>query len=218
MSRLQKNEKIKKKDKVMEKYDYSKELKTLYKPSPKTVQVIDVPEMAFLKIDGQGDPNHSEEFSRAVEALYALSYAIKFFVKKNMEMDYRVFPLEGLWWADDMSAFNVDDKANWKWTLMIAQPGWVDAKIVAEQNAIVAVKKNLTMLELLRYETYLEGETAQIMHIGPFSEEGPTIKKVHDFILESGKQLTGLHHEIYLSDIRKGKPENWKTVIRQPFK
>ncbi len=202
----------------MKKFDYSKELKTLYKPSAKTVSLLNVPKMSFLKIDGQGDPNQSEDFSLAVEALFALSYAIKFFVKKSTEMDYRVFPLEGLWWADDMSSFDVNNKADWKWTLMIAQPEWIDAKIVAEQTEIVSAKKSLATLKLLRYETYFEGNAAQIMHIGPFSEEGPTIEKVHSFILKSGKKLSGLHHEIYLSDIRRGKPENWKTIIRQPFK
>jgi len=201
----------------MKKYDYSKELKTLYKPSSKTVSLVEVPEMSFLKIDGQGDPNSSQDFSEAVEALFSLSYAIKFYVKKNLEMDYRVFPLEGLWWADDMSAFDANNKADWKWTLMIAQPQWVNTKFVAEQTALVAQKKKLNVLKHLRFETYFEGMAAQIMHIGPFSTEGPTIEKIHNYIIESGNTISGLHHEIYLSDIRKGKPENWKTIIRQPF-
>ena len=201
----------------MKKYDYSKELKEFYKPPAKAVSTVTVPPRPFLKIDGKGDPNNSEQFSKSVEALFSLSYAIKFFIKKNKEMDYRVFPLEGLWWADDMSAFNVANKADWKWTLMIAQPEWVNKTIVEEQREIVLQKKGLEFLKLLRYEPYDEGQAAQIMHIGPFSEEGPTIEKIHNFIRESGKQLSGLRHEIYLSDIRKGKPENWKTIIRQPF-
>ncbi len=202
----------------MKKYDYSKELKEFYKPSAKTVSAVTVPPMQFLKIDGQGDPNNSEQFSKSVEALFALSYAIKFFIKKNKEVDYRVFPLEGLWWVDDMRSFSVEDKSDWKWTLMIAQPEWVNETIVQEQREITFQKKGLNFLKLLRYEPYDEGQAAQITHIGPFSEEGSTIEKIHHFIRESGKQLAGLHHEIYLSDIRKGKPENWKTVIRQPFK
>ncbi len=202
----------------MKKYDYSKELKEFYKPSAKAVSAVTIPSLQFLKIDGEGDPNNSEQFSNSVEALFALSYAIKFFVKKNKEMDYRVFPLEGLWWADDMRTFSTENKSDWKWTLMIAQPEWIDETIVEEQREIVLQKKGLDFLKLLRYEPYDEGQAAQIMHIGPFSEEGPNIEKVHNFIRESGKQLAGLHHEIYLSDIRKGKPENWKTIIRQPFR
>ncbi len=202
----------------MKKFDYSKELKSFYKPSAKTISEVTVPSLYFLKIDGEGDPNHSDRFSQSVEALFALSYAIKFFIKKKMELDYRVFPLEGLWWADDMRAFDVENKSDWKWTLMIAQPQWVNETIVEEQRSLVLKKKGLEFLKLLRYEPYDEGKAAQIMHIGPFSDEGPTIEKVHQYITDSGKQLSGLHHEIYLSDIRKGKPENWKTVIRQPFR
>jgi len=202
----------------MKKFDYSKDLKELYKPSPKNVSEVNVPKMQFLKIDGQGNPNNSEQFSKSVEALFALSYAIKFYIKKNKEMDYRVFPLEGLWWAEDMSTFSVDKKDDWKWKLMIAQPEVVTESIIEEQRTIVLKKKDLDYLKLLRYEPYDEGQAAQIMHIGPFSEEGPTIDKIHNFIKEKGTEATGLHHEIYLSDIRKGNPANWKTVIRQPFK
>lgn len=202
----------------MNKFDYSKNLKELYKPSPKEVTIANIPPMNFLKIDGQGNPNNSEQFSKSVEALFALSYALKFYVKKNMEMDYRVFPLEGLWWADDMSAFSVENKADWKWTLMIAQPEWVDAKMLAEQTAVVARKKSLNALKLLRYETYLEGKVAQLMHIGPFSEEGPSVEKVHQFIEQIKGERSAKHHEIYLSDIRRADPAKWKTIIRQPFR
>lgn len=202
----------------MKKFDYSKDVGHLYKPSARVVSLVDVPAMSFLKIDGRGDPNQSQSFSEAVEALFSASYAIKFYVKKNMEMDYRVFPLEGLWWADDMRVFDTGNKAEWKWTLMIAQPPWVNAKIVREQIKLVEEKKKLKALKLLRYDSYFEGNAAQLMHIGPFSEEGPAIEKIHNYIIESGNHLSGLHHEIYLSDIRRGKPENWKTIIRQPFR
>lgn len=202
----------------MKKFDYSKDLKEFYKPSPKEVTIANIPTMHFLKIDGQGNPNNSEQFSKSVKALFALSYAIKFYIKKNIEMDYRVFPLEGLWWAEDMSEFSVDKKDDWKWTLMIAQPKEVNEKIIEEQRTNVIQKKDLDFLKLLRYEPYYEGQVAQIMHIGPFSEEGPSVEKVHRFLDQINGKRSAKHHEIYLSDIRRADPAKWKTIIRQPFK
>ena len=132
-------------------------------------------------------------------------------------MDYRVFPLEGLWWADDMTDFSVDKKDDWKWTLMIAQHEPVTEQIISDQAEIVSDKKNIPLVKHLRFEPYDEGQVCQVMHIGPFSEEGPTIVRLHQCIKEMGAELRGKHHEIYLSDIRKGNPENWKTIIRQPI-
>ena len=202
----------------MAKIDYKKDFKHLYRPSAKKVEIVDVPEMSFLMIDGEGDPNTSKSFQDAVEALYAVSYAIKFMVKKGvLGIDYGVLPLEGLWWADDMSKFSVEDKENWKWTLMIMQPEQVTAGLVKEAIEQVREKKNPDALSKVRFRSFAEGKAAQIMHIGPFSEEGPTIQKVHAFIKENGSQLKGKHHEIYLSDIRKAAPEKWKTIVRQPM-
>jgi len=201
----------------MKKIDYKKELKHLYKPSPKSIETIDVPEMSFLMIDGQGDPNTSKEYSDAIEALYAVSYALKFMIKKGeLEVDYGVMPLEGLWWVDDMSKFNINDKNNWKWTAMIMQPEYVTQDLFSKACQQVKKKKNPVALPKIRFESFTEGQTAQTMHHGPFSEEGPTIDRIHDFIRENGCSLVGKHHEIYLSDIRKAAPEKWKTIIRQP--
>ncbi|HBH29982.1 MAG: GyrI-like domain-containing protein [Desulfofustis sp. PB-SRB1] len=201
----------------MEKRDLKKELKHLYKPSAREVSVVEVPPMNFLMIDGAGDPNNSETFSEAVTMLFSVSYAVKFMIKKgSLAIDYGVMPLEGLWWADDMSAFTVEDKSAWYWTLMIMQPEFVTSELIDEAMAEVEKKKKL-VLDGLRFETFTQGQCAQILHIGPFSEEGPTIDKVHRFIDARGVRR-GKHHEIYLSDIRKAAPANWKTVIRQPFK
>jgi hypothetical protein len=127
-------------------------------------------------------------------------------------------PLEGLWWADDMAKFSIEDKANWKWTMMIMQPDFVSSEMIDSAILDVRKKKNPVALDELRFESLSEGECAQILHIGPFSEEGPTIEKVHRFISESGKQRAGKHHEIYLSDIRRADPAKWRTVIRQPMR
>ncbi|MCJ7483096.1 MAG: GyrI-like domain-containing protein [Thermodesulfovibrionales bacterium] len=201
----------------MNKIDFKKELKHLYQPSAKEVALVEVPAMNFLMVDGQGDPNTSRSYQEAVEALFSVAYAIKFKVKKTLAIDYGVPPLEGLWWADDMAKFSVDDKSAWMWTMMIMQPEFVNAAMVRETIAEVKAKKNPAALALLRFAPFNEGKCAQILHIGPFSAEGPTIARVHAFISSLGK-LSGKHHEIYLSDIRKADPAKWKTVIRQPLR
>ncbi|MBE0685514.1 MAG: GyrI-like domain-containing protein [Anaerolineaceae bacterium] len=201
----------------METIDFKKQLKHLYQPSTKEVVAVDVPEMNFLMVDGRGDPNTSQEYAGAVEVLFQVSYALKFMVKKgSLAIDYGVMPLEGLWWAEDMSAFTAGDKSNWLWTMMIMQPAFVTGEMVEKTIQDVKKKKNPAAISKLRLESYAEGKAAQIMHIGPFSEEGPTVDKVHQFIDARGEGR-GKHHEIYLTDIRKADPARWKTVIRQPF-
>ncbi len=202
----------------MEKIDFKKELKHLYQPSAKEVVQVEVPEMNYLMIDGVGDPNTSTAYQAAVEALFALSYAIKFTAKKgSLALDFGVMPLEGLWWADNMSNFSTDDKSDWKWTMMIMQPNFVTHDMVGRAIEEVRRKKALPVLGEVRFASFTEGMCAQIMHIGPFSSEGPTIERLHKFIADAGRKLAGKHHEIYLSDIRKAVPEKWKTVIRQPM-
>ncbi len=201
----------------MAKVDYKKELKHLYLPSSKEVSIVEVPEQQFIMIDGQGDPNTSKEFQAAVEALFSLAYALKFIVKKGkIGIDYGVMPLEGLWWSDDMATFSVEDKSDWKWTLMIMQPECVTHELFDIALQQVQKKKNLAALSKLRFKTCTEGKAAQILHLGPFSDEGPTIDKIHSFIQNNGYKASGKHHEIYLSDITKTAPEKLKTVIRQP--
>jgi hypothetical protein len=200
---------------IMKKIDLKKELKHLYLPSAKEVVQIDIPTMNYLMIDGEGDPNTSQSFAEAVECLFSVSYTIKFMIKKGpLAIDYGVMPLEGLWWADDMSRFTVEDKSNWKWTLMIMQPEFVTKEIIDTAVEQVRSKKNPAAISLIRFDRLTEGKCAQILHIGPFSEEGPTVARVHQYIDSLGKR-TGKHHEIYLSDIRKADPVKWKTVIRQ---
>lgn len=203
----------------MKKIDFTKELKHLYNPPVKVPVRVDVPAMNYLMIDGAGDPNTAPAFAAGVEALFPLAYTLKFMVKKGpLAIDYGVLPLEALWWADTMTAFATGDKSSWQWTLMIMQPDFITPEMVASALAEVHKKKKLPALAQVRFEALAEGACAQIMHIGPFSEEGLNIEKVHRFIQESGGSLTGKHHEIYLSDIRRAAPEKWKTVIRQPLR
>ena len=201
----------------MKKADYKKELKQLYLPSSKEVSVVEVPKQQFIVIDGQGDPNTSKEFQEAVEALFSLSYTLKFIVKKGKAgIDYGVMPLEGLWWSDDMTKFNVENKSDWKWTLMIMQPEFVTHELFDVALQQVQKKRTLNALSKLRLKTFTEGKAAQILHVGPFSDEGPSIDKIHSYIQINGYKASGKHHEIYLSDITKTAPNKLKTIIRQP--
>ena len=202
----------------MTKIDVKKELKHLYNPSVKEVEIVNVPLLSFLMIDGSGDPNTVQKYKDAVEALFAVSYALKFIVKKEKGVDYGVLPLEGLWWTDDMTQFSMENKDLWKWTSMIMQPEYVTEDLVDRALEQVAKKKDLPSLPKVRSESFQEGLSAQIMHIGPYSAEGPTIERLHNFIREKGFELRAKHHEIYLSDPRRSAPERMKTVIRQPMK
>lgn len=201
----------------MKKVDLKKELKELYVPSSKEVSIVKVPKMNFLMIDGIGDPNTSKAYSDSIETLYSVSYSIKFILKKEKEIDYVVMPLEGLWWTEDMSQFSTKNKDKWKWTSMIMQPDFVDKKVFEMAFEQVKIKKNLLMLSKIRFQSFNEGLSVQIMYIGPYSAETPTIEKLHKFVKESGHNLRGKHHEIYLSDPRKTAPERIKTIIRQPI-
>lgn len=201
----------------MSKVDLKKELKQLYRTPAKEVVQVEVPGFRFLMIDGKGDPNTSEAYAKAVEALFSVSYTAKFMVKKGAQgIDYAVMPLEGLWWSEDMSAFTANDRSKWRWTMMIMQPHFVEEAVIRAAIAEVKRKKALPAVDALRLENFTEGLCAQTLHIGPFSEEGPTIQRVHDFI-GARSALAGKHHEIYLSDIRRAAPARWKTIIRQPM-
>jgi hypothetical protein len=201
----------------MAKLDFKKELKHLCKPSTKEVSIIEVPEMNFLMIDGESDPNTSQAFKDAVEALYSVSYSLKFMIKREKGIDYGVMPLEGLWWMNDMAEFSRDNKGLWKWTVMIMQPQWVTRELVDKALEKIKEKKILPALQKIRFDTFAEGLSAQIMHTGPFSAEGPTIEKLHSFIKEREHILREKHHEIYLSDPHRTAVEKLKTIIRQPI-
>jgi hypothetical protein len=204
----------------MIKIDLKKQFKQLYSPPTGKISVVDVPAMNFIMIDGSGDPNTSLEYRNAIEALYALSYTLKFMVKKAKEVDYVVPPLEGLWWVDNMSQFTMTNKGDWKWTAMIMQPEYVSDDLFNRALEQVAKKKDLASLPKARFHSLHEGLSVQTMFIGPYAAEGPTIENLHLYARENGYTFNGVkqkHHEIYLSDPRKSAPEKLKTVIRQPL-
>ena len=201
----------------MKKIDVKKQLPLLYRASSKDVVEVDVPPLRYLMIDGEGDPNVSQHYVQAIKALFSASYLTKFAVKKApIGIDYGVMPLEGLWWADDWSSFITPNKSKWKWTMMIHQPSFVPYEVIQGAISEAVIGKGISAATALRLEELHEGRCAQILHIGPFSAEGPTIERVHAFI-DARSAKRGKHHEIYLSDIRRAAPEKWKTIIRQPM-
>lgn len=201
----------------METLDLLKERKLLYKPSAKEVALVEVPALSYLMVDGEGDPNTAPAYAQAVEALFTLSYTIKFQCKKGpRQIDYKVMPLESLWWAEDPRDFTLGRKDRWRWTAMIAQPEFVSAEAVAAGHAEVLRKKKEVDLARVRFEAFTEGLSAQILYVGAFADEGPAIERLHATIAAAGKTLRGKHHEIYLSDARRTAPEKRKTILRQP--
>lgn len=192
-------------------------MKDLYKPSKVQIVSVKVPKLNFLMVDGKGDPNKAKEYQDAIETLYAMSYKIKFISKKENGNDFVVMPLEGLWWSDDMATFSPGQKDDWKWTAMIMQPDVIDTKMFEIALKEVKAKKDLPSLSKIRFESYEEGLSAQVMYLGAYTDEAPTIAKIHKYIKKEGYKLTKKHHEIYLSDPRRVAPEKLKTIIRQPM-
>jgi len=194
--------------------------KPLYQPSAKHPAIVEVPDLAFLMVDGRGDPETAEPYQQALEALYSLAYTLKFTLKKDdPERDFKVAPLEGLWWADEVAPTMADlqrDRDAWNWTMMIAVPDAVTPVEVAAAREAAARKRDLPAAPLLRLERLEEGLAAQIMHVGPYSEEAATIERLHAFAAAEGYELRGRHHEIYLGDPRRTAPERLKTVLRHP--
>ncbi len=198
----------------MEKLDLRKQLKHVYEPTSKEFAFVDVPPMQFLMVDGSGDPNTSQVFQDASQALYGMAYTLKFASKKDLGIDYTVMALEGLWWSEDPAAFLLGDKGDWLWTLMIMQPDHITPDLVQQARIQVAKKNPSLALEGLRFERFHEGLSAQIMYVGPYADEGPTIARMHEFIAQNGYELNGKHHEIYLGDPRRSAPDKLKTVLR----
>ncbi len=203
---------------VMDKTDFKKTLKDLYAPTAKEFVLVEVPEMQFIMVDGIGAPSTSSAYLDAVSWLYGLAYPIKFASKTDLGRDYVVPPLEGLWWADDMNAFTEGDRDAWRWTMMIMQPEWVTDQMF-EDGQVKAAKKLGEPPETLRFGSFDEGLSVQILHVGSYADEAPTIARLHkEYLPENGLVENGHHHEIYLGDPRKVAPEKLKTILRQPVR
>jgi hypothetical protein len=202
----------------MEKLDLKKHYKALYNPPKGKFEIVDVPSLQYVQIDGAGDPNSAESYQTGVAWLFSVSYAMKFAAKAELGRDYVVGPLEALWWADDMSTFLTRKKSDWQWTIMILQPGFVTARLF-EQAVDKSGKKLGAPPSSLRLASYHEGLSVQTLHVGSYDDEASTLARLHkEFVPANGLKETGHHHEIYLSDPRKVAAEKLKTILRQPVK
>jgi hypothetical protein len=195
----------------MPKVDLKKELKPVYTASAKSVGFVNVPRLSFLMIDGYGDPD-TEEFQRAIKLLYSGSFALKSHSRKSSpERDWAMMPMEGLWWHDS-------PEAEWSWTLMIAQPPFVTKTQVKEVLKELSARKGTEDYAKARLESFAEGKCVQVLHVGPYSAEEPTIQRLIEFARANGYELSGKHHEIYVSDPNRVPPERLKTILRYPVK
>ena len=209
----------------LEKLDYKKEYRDLYLPKKKP-SIVQVPEMIFIMVDGRGNPNTGQEYQQALEVLYGLSYGIKMSKMNGSQpegyFEYVVPPLEGLWWVEntEFDGKNVTDKEKFCWTSMIRQPEFVTESVFEWAKEMLRHKKPQLDLSKVRLVKFTEGLCAQIMHVGPYDNEAASIGILETYIETEGyvQELNELrrHHEIYLGDPRKTKPENLKTVIRHP--
>ena len=204
----------------MAKIDYKKDFPEMFKaPTDKPVEV-KIPKMNYVMVTGKGSPD-SKDFQHAVEALYGVTFTIKFMPKKGVEIsgyqEYSVPPLSGLWWMGDNTSFDMHKRDEWEWTAMIMQPHFVTEKLVDQAKEMLKKKKDNPMIDKVEFKPFEEGDAVQMMHVGPYSNEGETIQKIFDYIHENGYKLSGKHHEIYLGDPRRSAPEKLKTIIRHPY-
>jgi len=198
------------------KIDHKRDL-DCYRAKRDTLQVVTVPDLRYLMIDGHGDPN-TPAFAAATRTLYPVAYKLKFASKSALDRDYIVMPLEGLWWADDLKSFaDARDKTRWDWTLMIMVPDWITKDMFDAAVEQVELKDRPARLDDLRLETLSEGLCVQALHVGSYDDEAELLRRMHqEFVPSQSLSMVGKHHEIYLSDARKVEPAKLRTILRQP--
>lgn len=203
----------------MTRYDVKRELKHCYAPRNTDWALVDVPAQQFIAVDGHGDPNTSPAYANAVEALYTVAYTIKFTSKRALGRDFVVGPLEGLWWSDQPEVFTARLKDAWHWRMLISQPDWITAELIEEAKRSARAKKDLPAIADVRREILHEGTSAQLLHVGPYDDEGPALARLHhEYLAANNLRMVGHHHEIYLSDPRRTEPAKLRTVLRQPVR
>ena len=202
---------------MADKIDFKKVLAG-YRARQGRFDIVDVPDMRYLMVDGHGDPNTSPAYTDALAALYPVAYKLKFASKQELGRDYVVPPLEGLWWANDMDAFTTSrDKSRWDWTMMLMVPDWIDRSAFEDALARASAKVPPTRLGDVHLRSLSEGRCVQTLHIGSFDDEAPVLERMHhEFIPAHGLRLDGKHHEIYLNDPRRVAPAKLRTILRQP--
>ena len=201
---------------MIEKIDFKRTLDS-YRAPRDGFRIVDVPDTQYLMIDGHGDANASSAYTDALSALYSVAYKLNFISKQEVERDYVVPPLEGLWWAESIDAFAVSrDKSQWDWTMMLMVPDWIEHASFLNAVDQAGAKKRPTRLDDVRLETLSEGRCVQTLHLGPFDDEGPVLERMHrEYIPENGLRMDGKHHEINFSDFRKVTQDKLRTILRQ---
>ena len=199
------------------KVDFKRTLDS-YKAKAGGFRLVELPTLQYLMVDGQGDPNTSPAYQQALQTLYPVAYKLKFASKRELGRDYVVPPLEGLWWADDMAAFTSRrNKHEWRWTMMLLVPEWLGADMVEAAREQAGAKNPPARLDDVRLQELTESLCVQTLHVGSFDDEGPVLERMHsEFLPANGLQLTGKHHEVYLSDFRKVVAQKLRTILRQP--
>ena len=196
-------------------FDYRDELREYYTASEQEPKLVEVPSMNFLQIDGEGDPNKGG-FSEAASVLYGIAYKTRFILKKSRGDDFRMPPLEGLWWMKDETPFDANRRDDWCWRLLLMQPSIIsEEESIAGRDAWMHAKKILTVPPV-KFVALEEGRAVQILHIGPYDNEGDSLQKLYGFISEQELTQRDRHHEIYFNDPRRIEPEKLKTILRQP--
>jgi hypothetical protein len=199
--------------------DVKKDRKALYRAGTADFAEVDVPPATYLAADGHGDPDTAPAYAAAVGALYAAGYATRSALKDRTGDDFVVGPLEGLWTSADPAAFTARSKADWDWTMLIPLPDPVDADDVAQGLAAAAARRPDLPVAGVRVLRLHEGRALQILHVGPYDDEGPTLARLHGQVMPAlGLTWNGPHHEIYLGDPRRSAPETLRTVLRQPVR
>jgi hypothetical protein len=207
----------------MKKIDLRTDFKHLYAPSARQVEIVDVPRFNFALLDGRieagREPATSPAFQEALQALYGISFTLKFMSKlrKQDPIDYKIMALEGLWWSE-LGEIDFDQQGDWKWTLMMMQPDHISLAMFREAVSSLRTKRgDNPLLSEMRFEPFEEGLCMQIMHVGTYDLESMTIARMHDFAHDNGYKLRGKHHEIYIGDPRRAKPDRLRTILRHPI-
>jgi len=200
-------------------YDVKRVHRSLYAPPRDDFVLVDVPPVGVLAVDGRGDPNASPAYSAALEALYATAYALRAATVRAGGRPFVVGPLEGLWRAGDHGAFTRRQKDAWEWTMLLTLPPWATAEDVERARADAARRRPHAPLDRLEHRGLHEGLSLQVLHVGSYDDEGPVLARLHDTVMpERGLTFHGDHHEVYLGDPRRTRPERLRTVLRQPVR
>ncbi len=206
-------------------FDFKKEYREFYMPKEKP-EIVTVPPANYIAVRGKGDPNQEGgEYKRAISLLYGIAYTIKMGKKGDHRIegyfDFVVPPLEGFWWQDGVEGVDYSDKSTFNWISVIRLPDFVTKQDIdwAVEEAARKKKDDFSSVEFFTCE---EGLCVQCMHTGPYDDEPATVERMHEYMRQQGYELDindkRLHHEIYLSDVRKTAPDKLKTVIRHPVR